>query len=121
MNIHRYPGSDYRNPAPGLFKPLRVPQQKDPNNPDEDDDELIEIEIAVPGEQLPTAAIAAIGADEDPYEVEVVTDFSVAVMDYPLLTASTVTAHASQGNSMSQGTSGYNNSNSNNHLGESNL
>jgi hypothetical protein len=44
---HRFPGHDYRNPAPGLFKPLRVPPVKDPNNPtpDDDDDDIIEVEV----------------------------------------------------------------------------
>ena len=55
-------------------------------------------QIAMPGEQLPTAATATIdGEDDEPYEVEVVVDFGVAVPDsgygYPALTASTVSTH----------------------------
>jgi hypothetical protein len=42
-----YPGHDYRQPAPGMFKPMRVPAVKDPNNPspEDDDDEVIEVEV----------------------------------------------------------------------------
>ena len=48
--ILRYPGPDYRNPAPNLFKPLRAPPVKDPNNPQPDDDlddEVIEVEVRI--------------------------------------------------------------------------
>jgi hypothetical protein len=47
----------------------------------------------MPGEDLPTAATAAIGGDDAPYEVEVVVDFGVAAVEYPTLTASTIGAH----------------------------
>lgn len=72
---------------------------RDPNNPTpEDDDEVIEVEIALPGEDLPQAAsaAAAIDADDSPYEVEVVVDFGVSVVEYPALTASSVAAHSQQ-------------------------
>jgi hypothetical protein len=51
------------------------------------------MQIAMPGEDLPTAATAAIGGDDAPYEVEVVVDFGVAAVEYPTLTASTIGAH----------------------------
>lgn len=90
-----FPGHDYRNPAPALFKPLRQPPVRDPNAPPDDDDEVIEVEVALPGEHLPQATSASIVDGEDgPYEVEVVVDFGVAVVEYPALTASNVSAHA---------------------------
>lgn len=77
------PGHDYRQPATGLFKPARVappPSAKEANGKkggDLDDDDEIEVEIAMPGESLPEAMTSAIGTDEQPYEVEVVVDFGV--------------------------------------------
>lgn len=73
----RFPGSDYRNPAPGVFKKLR--EAPDPNSLEpEEEEEMIEVEVALPGEQLPQAVSAsALDPDIDACEVEVVVDFGV--------------------------------------------
>lgn len=77
-----------------------MPPILDPNAPPDEDDDVIEVEVAMPGEQLPQASSAAATALEDgddgPYEVEVVVDFGVAVVDYPTLTASNMMTHAQQ-------------------------
>jgi len=103
LHINSFPGHDYRNPAPNLFKPLRQPVIRDPNAPPDDDDEVIEVEVALAGENLPqatstTAAIVGNGEGDDlgAYEVEVVVDFGVSVVEYPALTASNI-SRAQQG------------------------
>lgn len=70
---------------------------RDPNAPPDDDDEVIEVEVALAGENLPqatstTAAIVGNGEGDDygAYEVEVVVDFGVSVVEYPALTASNI-------------------------------
>ncbi len=59
---------------------------------------MIEVEVALPGEHLPQAssAVAIAEGEEDPYEVEVVVDFGVAVVEYPALTASNMGAFQQQ-------------------------
>ena len=101
--LNRFPGQDYRNPAPNLFKPARQPIIRDPNAPPDDDDEIIEVEVALAGENLPqatstSAAIVGNGEGDDlgTYEVEVVVDFGVSVAEYPALTASNI-SRAQQG------------------------
>ncbi len=48
--------------------------EKEANDSDE---EMIEVEIAVSGETLPQAMSAVVGDDNQPYEVDVVVDFSM--------------------------------------------
>jgi hypothetical protein len=71
----RFPGNDYRQPAPGVFKPVRnIDFANDANDSDE---EMIEVVIAQPGESLPQAASTIVDDDDQPFEVEVVVDFGV--------------------------------------------
>ena len=43
---------------------------------------------------MPQASTSAIDADDAPYEVEVVVDFGVTVVEYPALTAASIAAHS---------------------------
>jgi hypothetical protein len=71
----RFPGNDYRQPAPGVFKPVRnIDFANDANDSDE---EMIEVVVAQPGESLPQAASTIVDDDDQPFEVEVVVDFGV--------------------------------------------
>ncbi len=94
-----FPGHDYRQPAPGLFKPVRAETGSDVKL-DEEDDEEIEVEIALPGESLPHAITSTINADDGtPYEVEVVVDFGVQSTAVPFAgipTAPLIVSSASQ-------------------------
>lgn len=91
----RFPGHDYRQPAPAVFKPARsleeqqqllaaeqllIDEDENPHATTASHSHAVTIaELAVAGEQLPLANININSVDEEnlAYEAEVVLDFSV--------------------------------------------
>lgn len=71
-----YPGNDYRQPAPAVFKPARnLLDEQDVVDPLDED--MVEVEVTGNHEPLPVALSALVDGDDDqPYEVEVVVDFN---------------------------------------------
>jgi hypothetical protein len=78
----RFPGNDYRQPAPGVFKPVRNLDVVD-TDPNDSDEEMIEVLVARPGEALPQATTALVDEDDQPFEVEVVVDFGMSANPPP--------------------------------------
>ena len=78
--INRFPGHDYRQPAPAVFKPARaIDFEREAHDSDEEE---IEVQVATPGESsLPVAVTEIVEDDDDaqPYEVEAVVDFTIPV------------------------------------------
>jgi hypothetical protein len=73
--IDSYPGHDYRQPAAAVFKPARAIDFA--TEAHDSDEEMLEVEIAKPNEALPIAASAMIDYEDQPYEADVVVDFSM--------------------------------------------
>lgn len=93
--MNRFPGHDYRQPAPGKHKPARTEADAEAIKAMEEE-EFVEVEMAMPDENLPEAAITTPDMDDEAYEVEVVVDFSLpenSLPPAPLRTA-TLTAEA---------------------------
>eukprot|EP00981_Chlorochromonas_danica_P012554 scaffold5146_cov164-Ochromonas_danica.AAC.3 len=89
----RFPGHDYRQPAPGKHKPARTEADAEAIKAMEEE-EFIEVEMAMPDENLPEAAISTPDMDDEAYEVEVVVDFSLpenSLPPAPLRTATLTT------------------------------
>lgn len=62
-------------------------------DPNDSDEEMIEVLVARPGEALPQAATALVDEDDQPFEVEVVVDFGMTSAPVP---APTETPHSFQ-------------------------
>lgn len=72
----RFPGNDYRQPAPDAFKPARkIDFDTEANDSDE---EMIEVEIATATDaRLPMALTSVMDSDDQPYVEDVVVDFGI--------------------------------------------
>jgi len=74
----KYPGNDYRQPAPGALHSARtIDFEKEANDSDE---EMIEVEVATldDNQRLPKAMSTVIDGDDQPYVEDVVVDFGIS-------------------------------------------
>jgi hypothetical protein len=72
----RFPGHDYRQPAPAKHVPARSEADAAQIKAMEEE-EFIEVELALAEENLPEAVISTPEMEDESYEVEVVVDFSL--------------------------------------------
>lgn len=81
-----YPGHDYRNPAPGLFKPLRTAPQdssslKDDDDDDDSDNEMMMAEVSSYNDTLSDRSSLMMFDNEDSMEMDM--PFDIALSNQP--------------------------------------
>jgi phosphatidylserine/phosphatidylglycerophosphate/cardiolipin synthase-like enzyme len=82
-----FPGNDYRQPSPNVFKPARNILEE-PSDENYFDNDMVEVEVNQ-DENLPVA-LSALADDDQPYEVQVIVDFNEVSNTFANASASAV-------------------------------